>query len=328
MILAAFVPVFLWMKYFHERTGASTPRSHVVLAFLAGLAVAYPAIEIETFLATSPAVSFAWLQDIALVQVVTLDGTFGHYFVRAYVIGGFVEEGLKLLALLGVLYAVRNRLRPVSLIVIAVALGGAFAAVENMLYTLGSDHWGRTAVLRALVSVPGHVFLAVIMGFFLALAWKWRWRYAMCCLALLIPVLLHGSANYALAVGAPHLSFPGEVAALGRQAYGAILLTEAVLARLVLSRVPWLRTRLADAPSRMVRGRRYNRLRRAFWGQVAMIIGVFGLVMLSAIIMRPAASFAAFSGGTTFLVGALSLAYAIAIWGHARKPALRPVVRS
>ena len=49
-----------------------------------------------------------------------------------------------------------------------VALG--FATVENILYVLGSDGGISTAILRAVLSVPGHAFNGVFMGYYYGLS--------------------------------------------------------------------------------------------------------------------------------------------------------------
>lgn len=79
-------------------------------------------------------------------------------------------------------------------IVYSVSSALGFAAVENILYVLQSDL--RTAVSRAILSVPGHFFFAVSMGCCSAGpsrpnaagscgaggCWRcWRWRSRRCC---------------------------------------------------------------------------------------------------------------------------------------------------
>lgn len=85
------------------------------------------------------------------------------------------------------------------------ALG--FAAVENILYVLQSDL--RTAVSRAILSVPGHFFFAVSMGLLLSRAkqaeccGQLRRRRVLALLALAVPTLLHGLWDFLLAAGSP-----------------------------------------------------------------------------------------------------------------------------
>lgn len=322
LILAAFTPVFLWLKYLQERVGAVVPVTPVALAFLAGTLISFPALLIQSFLNESPNVSFAWLYGLTLVDLVTLKGTYGYEFVRAYVLAGLVEEGLKLLTILAVIYAFRASVRPASLIVIAVAVGGAFAAVENVLFTQDAVHWGRIAMLRALVSVPIHVFLGIVMGFLLLLTWKGRWRFAMACLAFAVPALLHGTSNYLLYLGQPELPSPGGLAAMARQLYGALFMVLALAAVIILS---WVSRWDEFSDQEFARPRSFAR-RRAFWAPVSLIVGVFGLVCLMVIIAGPRSSFFAFNLGSTFLIGALSLLYAVVIWGHAHHRSPQPAM--
>ena len=85
------------------------------------------------------------------------------------------------------------------------ALG--FAALENVLYVAESGL--RTAVMRALLSVPGHFFFAVYMGIYLGEAKvcercgqrRRRGYYLLCSLA--VPVLLHGFWDFDLSIPSP-----------------------------------------------------------------------------------------------------------------------------
>lgn len=88
------------------------------------------------------------------------------------------------------------------------ALG--FAALENLLYV--ADSGFRTAVMRALLSVPGHFFFAVYMGVYLGEAkvceslgrLRGRNYYLRC--SLLVPVLLHGFWDFDLSLDSPWAS--------------------------------------------------------------------------------------------------------------------------
>lgn len=82
------------------------------------------------------------------------------------------------------------------------ALG--FAAIENILYVVQSDL--RTAVSRAVLSVPGHFFFAVAMGLLLSRAkqaekhGRGRRRTVLCALAVLVPAALHGFWDLCLSI--------------------------------------------------------------------------------------------------------------------------------
>ena len=90
-------------------------------------------------------------------------------------------------------------------VVYSVSSALGFAAVENILYVLQSDL--RTAVSRAILSVPGHFFFAVSMGLLLSRAkqaeccGQLRRRRVLALLALAVPTLLHGLWDFLLAAG-------------------------------------------------------------------------------------------------------------------------------
>ena len=92
-------------------------------------------------------------------------------------------------------------------VVYSVSSALGFAAVENIIYVVQSDL--RTAVSRAVLSVPGHFFFAVAMGLLLSRAKQaekrgdGRRRTILCALAILAPVVLHGVWDFLLAVRRP-----------------------------------------------------------------------------------------------------------------------------
>ena len=73
-----------------------------------------------------------------------------------------------------------------------VALG--FAALENILYLASNfDAWVSVGIARALLSVPGHFFFGILMGYYYSLV-----RFSVSpsmknkCMVLLAPILAHG----------------------------------------------------------------------------------------------------------------------------------------
>ena len=79
-----------------------------------------------------------------------------------------------------------------------------FAALENVLYV--ADSGLQTAIMRALLSVPGHAFFAVYMGVYLGEAKAAeragalrRRQYFLRC-SLIVPILLHGFWDFSLSL--------------------------------------------------------------------------------------------------------------------------------
>ena len=87
-------------------------------------------------------------------------------------------------------------------IVYAVVVSLGFATVENILYVVDSDL--STALLRAVLSVPGHAIDGVFMGCFYGLAKRYdlagnrRKCRAYLRRALWVPVLIHGFYDFCL----------------------------------------------------------------------------------------------------------------------------------
>ena len=81
-------------------------------------------------------------------------------------------------------------------IVYATLIGLGFAGLENIFYILDSlDDFASVALTRAIFSVPGHFFFAVVMGYYVSLAYfgkKSKEKKAMYwALAFIVPMILH-----------------------------------------------------------------------------------------------------------------------------------------
>ncbi len=88
-------------------------------------------------------------------------------------------------------------------IVYAACVGMGFAALENIMYLFSNmESWAEVGALRALCSVPGHFFFAVMMGFFFSKAMLGdpAKRKANLWLAALVPIALHASFDALLMV--------------------------------------------------------------------------------------------------------------------------------
>lgn len=131
--------------------------------------------------------------------------TLGYLLLNNFLLVAFIEELAKLLPVQ--LCAWRDPAFDYRFdaVVYAVTSALGFAAVENVLYVLQADV--KTAVSRALLSVPGHFFFAVSMGLLLSRAKQaeragkgLRCR-ALRTLSLLLPAVLHGIWDVCLAAG-------------------------------------------------------------------------------------------------------------------------------
>jgi RsiW-degrading membrane proteinase PrsW (M82 family) len=91
-----------------------------------------------------------------------------YYFMWAFVLVAFSEEGCKYLVLR--LYSYRQKAfnEPFDGIVYSVMVSMGFATLENVMYVF--EHGFATGVLRMFLSVPAHACFGVLMGYHAGLA--------------------------------------------------------------------------------------------------------------------------------------------------------------
>lgn len=91
-------------------------------------------------------------------------------------------------------------------IIYAATVSLGFALLENILYVVGDENGLQVALMRAILSIPGHAAWGVFMGFFYSEA-KYRKNFGRnsesktyTALALVVPILMHGFYDFALSV--------------------------------------------------------------------------------------------------------------------------------
>lgn len=111
----------------------------------------------------------------------------------AFAFAALPEESAKLLLLWLLLRRNPEFDEHLDGVVYACCVGLGFATFENVLYLFNAgDDWVLTAVMRGLLSVPGHFFFAVLMGYYYSLVHFGYHRVQNRFLVLAAPVLAHG----------------------------------------------------------------------------------------------------------------------------------------
>ena len=131
--------------------------------------------------------------------------TYGNALFTSFVMAAGVEELCKMLVVYWFVWKLPEFDERMDGIVYAARAGLGFAAVENVLYLLGSETTGGFLlmyILRALLAVPGHAIWAGIMGYFAA---KKRFDGTGPGIlgGLLIAIVLHGLYDAAIFVQVP-----------------------------------------------------------------------------------------------------------------------------
>lgn len=133
------------------------------------------------------------------------EDTVAFNFITYFFIVALSEEGVKFLILRTVTWKNKNFNYTFDAIVYAVVISLGFATLENILYVTDNGTL-EVALLRAVLSVPGHAIDAVFMGLFFG-----RAKYCQCCgnnsgktknmlLSFFVPLLTHGFYDFCISL--------------------------------------------------------------------------------------------------------------------------------
>ena len=180
MITAAVLPAVLLGLYIWKKDPHPEPFKWVFRAFLYGVGLCLPVAFLESYVS---GLLFGGAEPTTL---------FGST-VQAFFVAAAPEEGAKLLALWLFLRRCPEFDEDFDCIVYAVFVSLGFATVENIGYVMMSgEGWMTTAVMRALLAVPGHYAFAIMMGFYYAVYCFFDQSKANAAKIFLIPFLAHG----------------------------------------------------------------------------------------------------------------------------------------
>lgn len=214
LIAAAIIPaVFLMIKvYRSDRLEPESPSLLWSLA-LAGVLSALLALVAERVLGS-------------LTRLIFGNGTI-YQILLYFVVVGLSEEGAKYLLLKRRTWNSWEFNCQYDAVVYAVFVSLGFALWENISYVL---HYGfTTALVRAVTAIPGHTCFGVFMGAFYGMARRAENNgqheasrlYRV--LAVLVPVLLHGTYDYIASVDGSTWHFIAFIAVLFAIAYSLVV---------------------------------------------------------------------------------------------------------
>jgi len=173
LVVPALAPGLFLLFYFYTKDMYEPePRGLIIKIFVLGILVAIPAAIIEFYLVSDGENLFRLILD---------------YFIGV----AFVEEFLKFSAFYLGAYRKSEFDEPMDGIVYSVAASLGFATIENLVYVAMGGI--IVAVLRAVLSVPGHALFGATMGYYSGLA-KFNPREESKLLArgVLLATLYHG----------------------------------------------------------------------------------------------------------------------------------------
>ena len=185
--------IFIYIKDKYNRE----PLGLLLVSFILGMLSTIPALILQVLNNTSPE---------------SLTGkSYTEVAIFAYLVVALSEESSKYCMIRFFGYRRTAFDEPFDGIVYAVMVGMGFATLENIGYVYQNGM--GAGILRMFLSVPAHATFAVLMGYYMGLA-KFdetnRKKYLL--LAILLPVIFHGTFDFFLFLGSTPLHFVGAIA--------------------------------------------------------------------------------------------------------------------
>ncbi len=182
--------------YFKDKYNKE-PLGLLIMSFILGMLSTVPAVIIQLVFKTS----VEDMQGQSMLQVAAF----------AYGVVALSEEGSKFIMLRFYAYPKKSFDDPFDGIVYAVMVGMGFATLENIGYVLQNGF--TTGVTRMFLSVPAHATFAILMGYHVGLAkFNAAKRGLFFLLAIVWPVIFHGTFDFFLFLGNTNLHFIGAIA--------------------------------------------------------------------------------------------------------------------
>lgn len=194
LLKLALLPAILFCAYIYNYDKDKEPcrlfknkRQMALLCFGYGVISAAPIILTERFLAAD------------------IDPPLSKALYESFITASLPEELFKLILIYLLIFYHRDFNTPFDGIFYSVFLCMGFAATENVGYVFHPVLGGiKTAVLRAVFSVPGHGIFASVMGYFLCLS-KFRSKSFLLA-AFFAPFIIHGVYDFILIFPIPNPS--------------------------------------------------------------------------------------------------------------------------
>ena len=181
LVLSAAFPVAVFLFLVYRKDTEKEPPKLLVLCFVFGCIATLPILIVELF-----------LSGIYTSSTAAMDA-----FYNAFVVAAFTEEAFKFLVLYVIIWRRKEFDQHYDGIVYAVFVSMGFAFVENILYVVQSGF--QVALMRAILSIPGHGFFGVMMGYFFSLArFSPEKKNKMLWLSLISPIIFHGLYDFFL----------------------------------------------------------------------------------------------------------------------------------
>lgn len=187
------LPIILIMLYLYNKDNNKEPKSLLLKLFLSGVLSIIITLFITTILGFF--IPYIYVENINELTNIEL-------LFHAFIGVALIEEFSKWIMTYKISFNNIEFDEIYDIIIYSVFVSLGFATLENILYV--SEGGLRTAIIRALLSVPGHACFGIFMGHYFGLAKTseikkeetLKNKYLL--LSILVPTILHGIYDYCL----------------------------------------------------------------------------------------------------------------------------------
>jgi len=186
IFLLTFLPGLLILTYFIFSDRFKEPKKVIITTFILGLVIGYPAGYLNYY----------------IEQIFSNGNIINDALVGGAFAGALVEEILKFLILYFYIFKHKEFNEPMDAIVYGIVVSLGFALNENYDYVYNfaeqfkATSW-EIALARSYSAIPMHAACGVIMGFYFGQNYFIEQGRSF-SLALIVPIIIHGSYNFLL----------------------------------------------------------------------------------------------------------------------------------
>jgi RsiW-degrading membrane proteinase PrsW (M82 family) len=186
IFLLTFLPGLLILAYFIFADRFREPKKVIIITFILGMTIGYPAGYLNYY----------------IEQIFSNGNIINDALVGGAFAGALVEEILKFLILYFYIFKHKEFNEPMDAIVYGIVASLGFALNENYDYVynlaeqFNATSW-QIALARSYSAIPMHAACGVIMGFYFGQNYFIEQGRSF-SLALIVPIIIHGSYNFLL----------------------------------------------------------------------------------------------------------------------------------
>ncbi len=189
LFILAIIPILILGLYIYNKDVEKEPKILLLKLFVCGI---FSSLFVFLF-------SYLLFEIFDDFSINLYEYSYFKYFIYSFMLVAFLEEGCKWLSTRFVGYNSKYFDEAYDIIVYSSFVALGFSFVENIMYVF--NYGISAAILRALISVPGHLSFGIMMGYYMLLAklskTKKDYRKYM-IFSFVFPLLIHGSYDFLL----------------------------------------------------------------------------------------------------------------------------------